>query len=87
MKTKIIVIFGGVYSSLGKGIVASSIGAILSRLGFKVQMQKMDPYLNVNAGVLSPYQHGETFVTKDGHEADLDFGNYERFIRTTSKCG
>lgn len=80
MKTKIIVIFGGVYSSLGKGIVASSIGAILSKLGYKVQMLKMDPYLNVNAGVLSPYQHGETFVTKDGHEADLDFGNYERFI-------
>lgn len=79
MKTKIIVIFGGVYSSLGKGIIASSIGRILKECGYKVFMQKMDPYLNVDPGNLSPYQHGEVFVTQDGKECDLDLGNYERF--------
>ena len=79
MKTKIITIFGGVYSSLGKGIIASSIGRILTQLGYKVAMQKMDPYLNYNSGNLSPLQHGEVFVTEDGGEGDLDLGNYERF--------
>lgn len=80
MKTKIIVITGGVYSSLGKGIVASSIGRILVENNFKVSMQKLDPYLNVDPGTLSPYEHGEVFVTNDGAEADLDLGHYERFI-------
>lgn len=80
MKTKIIVITGGVYSSLGKGIVASSIGRILKEFGFKISMQKLDPYLNIDPGTLSPYQHGEVFVTKDGAETDLDLGHYERFI-------
>ncbi len=80
MKTKIIVVTGGVYSSLGKGIVAASIGRILKEFGFKISMQKLDPYLNVDPGTLSPYQHGEVFVTKDGGETDLDLGHYERFI-------
>ncbi len=80
MKTKVIVIFGGVYSSLGKGIIASSVGNILKHNGYSVFMQKMDPYLNVDPGTLSPYQHGEVFVTNDGKECDLDLGNYERFI-------
>ena len=80
MKTKIIVITGGVYSSLGKGIVASSIGRILKEFNYKISMQKLDPYLNIDPGTLSPYQHGEVFVTKDGAETDLDLGHYERFI-------
>ena len=80
MKTKIIVVTGGVYSSLGKGIVASSIGRILKEYGYKISMQKLDPYLNVDPGTLSPYQHGEVFVTKDGAETDLDLGHYERFV-------
>lgn len=80
MKTKIIVVTGGVYSSLGKGIVAASVGRILKEFGFKICMQKLDPYLNVDPGTLSPYQHGEVFVTKDGGETDLDLGHYERFI-------
>ncbi|MGL5630552.1 MAG: CTP synthase [Mycoplasmoidaceae bacterium] len=80
MKTKIIVVTGGVYSSLGKGIIASSIGRILKENNFKISMQKLDPYLNVDPGTLSPYQHGEVFVTCDGAEADLDLGHYERFI-------
>jgi len=80
MQTKVLVIFGGVYSSLGKGIIASSIGRILSELKFNVSMLKCDPYLNVDPGTLSPYQHGEVFVTYDGSETDLDLGNYERFV-------
>ncbi|MGL4617149.1 MAG: CTP synthase [Mycoplasmoidaceae bacterium] len=80
MKTKIIVVTGGVYSSLGKGIIASSIGRILTEFNYNVSMQKLDPYLNVDPGTMSPYQHGEVFVTKDGAETDLDLGNYERFI-------
>lgn len=80
MKTRIIVITGGVYSSLGKGIVASSVGRILKEFGFKISIQKLDPYLNIDPGTLSPYQHGEVFVTKDGAETDLDLGHYERFI-------
>jgi CTP synthase len=80
MKTKVIVIFGGVYSSLGKGIVASSIARILTEIGNKVSMMKMDPYLNVDPGTLSPLQHGEVFVTQDGGETDLDLGSYERFL-------
>lgn len=78
-KTKVIVTLGGVYSSLGKGITSSSIARILTELKYKVSMLKCDPYLNVDPGTLSPYQHGEVFVTYDGAEADLDLGNYERF--------
>jgi CTP synthase len=79
-KTKVIVVLGGVYSSLGKGIVASSIARILTEIGNKVSMMKFDPYLNVDPGTLSPYQHGEVFVTQDGGETDLDLGSYERFL-------
>ena len=78
--TKFIFVTGGVYSSLGKGITASSIGRTLKQLGFSVTMQKLDPYLNVNPANISPYQHGEVYVTQDGAEADLDLGNYERFV-------
>ena len=76
---KFIFITGGVVSSLGKGIVASSIGRILKNKGFKIFMQKFDPYINVDPGTLSPYQHGEVYVTDDGAETDLDLGHYERF--------
>ncbi|MBI2438405.1 MAG: CTP synthetase, partial [Lentisphaerae bacterium] len=76
--TKHIFITGGVVSSLGKGITAASIGLLLSRRGYRVRMQKMDPYLNVDPGTMSPYQHGEVYVTSDGAEADLDLGHYER---------
>lgn len=79
MKTKVIVVTGGVYSSLGKGIVASSIGCILIHGGFKVGMLKLDPYLNTDPGLLSPFQHGEVFITVDGQKTDLDLGHYERF--------
>lgn len=79
-KTKIIIVTGGVFSSLGKGIASSSIGALLKCFGFNVMMMKFDPYLNVDAGTMSPEQHGEVFVTYDGNETDLDIGNYERFL-------
>lgn len=75
---------GGVVSSLGKGITSASLGAILEARGLKVSMVKLDPYLNVDPGTMSPFQHGEVFVTADGTEADLDLGHYERFIRTTT---
>lgn len=77
---KHIFVIGGVLSSLGKGIAASSIGLLLKKMGYKVVMQKFDPYLNVDPGTMSPYQHGEVFVTDDGAETDLDLGHYERFI-------
>lgn len=77
---KYIFITGGVMSSLGKGIIASSLGLIIKSMGFKVSMLKFDPYLNVDAGSMNPYQHGEVFVTKDGGEVDLDIGHYERFL-------
>ena len=80
METKFIFVTGGVVSSLGKGITASSIGQILKSRGLKVFMQKFDPYINVDPGTMSPYQHGEVFVTDDGAETDLDLGHYERFI-------
>ena len=71
---------GGVVSGLGKGIVAASIGRLLKERGFKVTLQKFDPYINVDPGTMSPFQHGEVFVTDDGAETDLDLGHYERFI-------
>ena len=78
--TKYIFVTGGVVSSLGKGIVASSLGRLLKNRGLQVTIQKFDPYLNIDPGTMSPYQHGEVFVTDDGAEADLDLGHYERFI-------
>ncbi len=86
MSTKYIFITGGVVSSLGKGLAASSIGRLLEARGFSVTLQKFDPYLNVDPGTMSPYQHGEVYVTDDGAETDLDLGHYERFTSTvTSK--
>jgi CTP synthase len=79
-QTKFIFVTGGVVSSLGKGIAASSLGRLLKNRGLKVFMQKFDPYINVDPGTMSPYQHGEVFVTDDGAETDLDLGHYERFI-------
>jgi len=73
---KYIFVTGGVCSSLGKGIAAASIGTLLESRGFRVSMIKIDPYLNVDAGTMSPYQHGEVYVTDDGAETDLDLGNY-----------
>ncbi len=78
--TKHIFVLGGVLSSLGKGVAAASIGLLLKKMGYRVNMQKLDPYLNVDPGTMSPYQHGEVFVTEDGAETDLDLGHYERFI-------
>ena len=78
-RTKHLFVTGGVVSSLGKGITAASLALLLKRRGYRVQMQKLDPYLNVDPGTMSPYQHGEVFVTDDGAETDLDLGHYERF--------
>ncbi|SFC33498.1 CTP synthase [Clostridium uliginosum] len=80
MSTKYVFVTGGVVSSLGKGITAASLGRLLKNRGLKVSIQKFDPYLNVDPGTMSPYQHGEVFVTDDGAETDLDLGHYERFI-------
>lgn len=80
MATKYIFVTGGVVSGLGKGITAASLGRLLKARGYKVTMQKFDPYINVDPGTMSPYQHGEVFVTDDGAETDLDLGHYERFI-------
>ncbi len=77
---KFVFVTGGVASSLGKGITAASLGRLLKARGFKVALQKIDPYLNVDAGTMNPYQHGEVFVTEDGAETDLDLGHYERFV-------
>ena len=79
-ETKYIFVTGGVASSLGKGIIAASLGKLLQARGFKVTNQKLDPYINVDPGTLNPYEHGECYVTVDGHEADLDLGHYERFL-------
>mgnify|MGYP002630091199 CR=1 FL=1 len=81
--TKFIFVTGGVVSSLGKGIASASIGAILEARGLKVTLLKLDPYINVDPGTMSPFQHGEVFVTEDGAETDLDLGHYERFVNTT----
>jgi CTP synthase len=83
--TKYIFITGGVVSSLGKGIAASSLAAILESRGLSVTMTKLDPYINVDPGTMSPYQHGEVFVTEDGAETDLDLGHYERFLNSTMR--
>lgn len=85
METKYIFVTGGVVSSLGKGIISSSLANLLIARGFRVTIQKFDPYINIDPGTLNPYEHGECYVTVDGHEADLDLGHYERFtdIRTT----
>ena len=80
-RTKYIFITGGVVSSLGKGIAAASIGALLESRGLSISMLKLDPYINVDPGTMSPFQHGEVFVTNDGTETDLDLGHYERFVR------
>ncbi|MBU3179879.1 CTP synthase [Clostridium psychrophilum] len=80
MSTKYIFVTGGVVSSLGKGITAASLGRLLKNRGLKISIQKFDPYINVDPGTMSPYQHGEVFVTDDGAETDLDLGHYERFI-------
>ena len=81
--TKYIFVTGGVVSSLGKGVAAASVGAILENRGFSVTLMKLDPYVNVDPGTMSPYQHGEVYVTDDGAEADLDLGHYERFTHAT----
>lgn len=81
---KYIFITGGVLSSLGKGLAAASIGALLEARGYRVKLQKFDPYLNIDPGTMSPYQHGEVFVTDDGAETDLDLGHYERFVNMTT---
>ncbi|MYI93092.1 CTP synthase, partial [Candidatus Poribacteria bacterium] len=78
--TKYIFVTGGVISGIGKGITTASLGRLLINRGFKVNVVKIDPYLNVDAGVMNPFQHGEVFVTHDGAETDLDVGNYERFL-------
>src|SRR6266498_605340 len=77
--TKYVFVTGGVVSALGKGIVAASLGRLLRARGVQVQVQKFDPYLNIDPGTMSPFQHGEVFVTEDGAETDLDLGHYERF--------
>src|SRR6476646_4749813 len=79
-QTRYVFVTGGVVSSLGKGIASASLAAILESRGLKVHMIKLDPYINVDAGTMSPFQHGEVFVTEDGAETDLDLGHYERFV-------
>jgi CTP synthase len=81
-KVKYIFVTGGVVSSLGKGITASSLGLLLKQRGYRVTIQKFDPYINVDPGTMNPFQHGEVYVTDDGAETDLDLGHYERFINT-----
>ena len=84
--TRYIFITGGVVSSLGKGITSASLVAILEARGLRITMLKLDPYINVDPGTMSPFQHGEVFVTEDGAETDLDLGHYERFSRATMSC-
>src|SRR5258706_14721983 len=83
--TRYIFITGGVVSSLGKGISAAALGALLQARGFRVRLRKLDPYLNVDPGTMSPTQHGEAYVTDDGAEPDLDLGHYERFVGDPSR--
>ena len=82
MAVKYVFVTGGVVSGLGKGITAASLGRLLKARGYKVTMQKFDPYINIDPGTMNPIQHGEVFVTDDGAETDLDLGHYERFILT-----
>src|SRR5258705_11681324 len=82
-RTKFVLVTGGVVSSIGKGLASASVGALLEARGLRVTHMKLDPYINVDPGTMSPYQHGEVFVTDDGAETDLDLGHYERF--TTAK--
>jgi CTP synthase len=81
--TKFVFVTGGVVSSLGKGIAAASMAALLESRGLRVTLLKLDPYINVDPGTMSPFQHGEVFVTDDGAETDLDLGHYERFTNTS----
>src|SRR6186713_870930 len=81
-RTKFVLVTGGVVSSIGKGLTAASIGALMEARGLTVTHMKLDPYINVDPGTMSPYQHGEVFVTEDGAETDLDLGHYERFTHT-----
>src|SRR6187399_1194836 len=83
-QTQFIFVTGGVVSSLGKGVASATIGCLLESHGLKVTLQKFDPYINVDPGTMSPYQHGEVFVTEDGAETDLDLGHYERFTNTNT---
>src|SRR5690625_7937059 len=76
---------GGVVSSLGKGLASAALGALLQARGYTVRLRKLDPYLNVDPGTMSPYQHGEVYVTDDGAETDLDLGHYERFTGVSSR--
>src|SRR5256886_1344333 len=82
--SRFVFVTGGVVFSLGEGIASASLGAILEARGLKVAMVKLDPYINVDPGTMSPFQHGEVFVTQDGTETDLDLGHYERFVRTVT---
>ena len=82
--TKFIFVTGGVSSSLGKGIVAASLAKLLQAQGYRVTIQKLDPYINVDPGTLNPYEHGECYVTNDGAETDLDLGHYERFLNVAT---
>jgi CTP synthase len=81
-QTKFVFVTGGVVSSLGKGLVSASIGALMENRGLRVANMKLDPYINVDPGTMNPTQHGEVFVTDDGAETDLDLGHYERFVST-----
>ena len=85
MTTYFVFITGGVVSSLGKGLASAALGAVLQARNFKVRLRKLDPYLNVDPGTMSPYQHGECYVTDDGAETDLDLGHYERFTGVARK--
>jgi len=85
--TRYIFITGGVVSSLGKGLASAALGALLQARGYRVRLRKLDPYLNVDPGTMSPYQHGEVFVTEDGAETDLDLGHYERFTGVNAARG
>ena len=82
---RFVFVTGGVVSSLGKGLLSASLGALLQARGYKVRIRKFDPYLNVDPGTMSPYQHGEVYVTDDGAETDLDLGHYERFTGVSAR--
>jgi CTP synthase len=84
-ETRFVFITGGVVSSLGKGITSASLAAILEARGLKVTLLKLDPYINIDPGTMSPFQHGEVYVTEDGAETDLDLGHYERFTRAVMR--